>query len=526
VGTQARLSAREILLDRVAMNTSSDRTAVALVGEENLALRPGVRVMVSVMQPTGGGARNPHVLLNDDAHQLDGCPLTDYLASRCFDTYDGQNQAVGPDWYMVEFPAPCTFNCIEMTMGLAFRDGGWWTSLNVEYLRDGVWSPVTNQGITPNYDFADGRLERRPFETFVFTFDAVTSPAVRIIGMAGGVAQFSALARLAVFLRDRTQWNPTMRPATPTPFVFQLIPPSVMWDISESFVRLTGVLVEFPMVEYYLDGARYQQLWQRLERNYRGEPDLWFLVGDTVGWGIWNQHTVRWQVSRSAEVPDVLRWLNNTMGAAMAPLVVQGEVLGAIYTQVVLLRDRFDLAWHRTYAAEQGIAWDCYQRAIERTPQLPEAQLEGAAALLGMIANTIANLAVHNRHLERELDHARRALRERSALRRQLVSHAVDFMQHNLEMPIKIADVAGAIGLSPSYFGALFMEETGRTPVGYLAELRIERAKEYLRHTQFSIGDICARLGYDPSYFSRLFKRRMGCTPGEYAAQIRSRDSA
>ena len=65
--------------------------------EVNLALSPGVQVTVSVTQPTGGGARDPKVLLNDIAHRLDGRPLRDFLGSRCYDTYDGQNQATGLD---------------------------------------------------------------------------------------------------------------------------------------------------------------------------------------------------------------------------------------------------------------------------------------------------------------------------------------------------------------------------------------------------------------------------------------------
>jgi len=40
--------------------------------EENLALRPNVRIAVSVSHPTGGGARDPRVLLNETAHRLDG----------------------------------------------------------------------------------------------------------------------------------------------------------------------------------------------------------------------------------------------------------------------------------------------------------------------------------------------------------------------------------------------------------------------------------------------------------------------
>jgi hypothetical protein len=89
---------------------------------QNLALGPGVRVAVSVTRPAGGGTRNPQVLLNDIAHQLDGHPISDFLGSRCFDTYDGQNSAAGLDCNAIQFTTACTFNWLEMTMWLPYRD--------------------------------------------------------------------------------------------------------------------------------------------------------------------------------------------------------------------------------------------------------------------------------------------------------------------------------------------------------------------------------------------------------------------
>jgi len=75
----------------------SERMSFPGPEEENLALRPNVRIAVSVSHPTGGGARDPRVLLNETAHRLDGRPLSDFEQSRTYDTFDGRNQATGPD---------------------------------------------------------------------------------------------------------------------------------------------------------------------------------------------------------------------------------------------------------------------------------------------------------------------------------------------------------------------------------------------------------------------------------------------
>src|SRR5215475_4218349 len=103
--------------------------------EANLASQAGVYIEVSVNQPTGVGSRDPNVLLRHPPTNLDGQPLSAFLQYRdkTYDTYDGHNHAKGPDWYAIHFPEAITCNCVEMTMECPNRDGGWWTSLNVEY---------------------------------------------------------------------------------------------------------------------------------------------------------------------------------------------------------------------------------------------------------------------------------------------------------------------------------------------------------------------------------------------------------
>jgi transcriptional regulator GlxA family with amidase domain len=61
----------------------------------------------------------------------------------------------------------------------------------------------------------------------------------------------------------------------------------------------------------------------------------------------------------------------------------------------------------------------------------------------------------------------------------------------------------------------VFRRHTGRSPNDFLIDLRLERAKEYLEHTEMSVMDVCIALGYTPSYFSRLFKRHTGQSPSQ-----------
>jgi hypothetical protein len=170
--------------------------------EDNLALHPNVQIEVSLCHPTGGAARDPRILLNERAHRLDNRPLSEFAQQHTYDTYDGQNQAAQPDWYKLDFNQPVTFNCIELTMGLPYRDGGWWLSLNVEIYQRDQWRQVEALSITPPYNFDNHRGERRPYQTYMLNFREVTGQVVRLIGQPGGLAQFTSLARLAVYHRD------------------------------------------------------------------------------------------------------------------------------------------------------------------------------------------------------------------------------------------------------------------------------------------------------------------------------------
>jgi len=498
----------------------SDSLGVSRINGENLVLRAGVRVVTSIPLPSGGGASDPHVLLNDTAHRLHGYPLSAFDRKRTYDTFDGWNEASEPDRYTIEFPESVSFTCIEMTMGFPFRDGGWWTSLGVETRSemDDAWTSVHALTITPPYTFEDKRGERRPFETYVLSFASVRARAFRITGRPGGLAQFTSLARLAAYERDFSRWNPLILREPPVPNIFRLIPPRTVWTLSEDLARLTGLTIELPMMEYYLDEQRHRQFWQRTARNYHGEPELWFLYGQAIGWTTWNEMNAAPMpaATEGSAHPCVRTLFHDTLASAHAPIVVDDRVLGVMSTSHVILDDAFDWTWHRDWARQHTIPWRAYQAAVKRTLHKSRDQMEGAAALLGTIANTIANLA---HHLDRTQDGAD----GRARRRHDIVRRAIDLMEQHLEAPITVAAVARAVNLNAPYFCTLFTEQTGLTPSEYLINLRLTRAKEYLEHTTMSVADICAALGYDPSYFSRLFKRHTGHAPGHYARLMRAR---
>lgn len=94
---------------------------------------------------------------------------------------------------------------------------------------------------------------------------------------------------------------------------------------------------------------------------------------------------------------------------------------------------------------------------------------------------------------------------------------AMSLVQQNITSPISSAEVAQMVNMSGSYFSQCFKQYVGQTYTDYVRDIRIERAKEYLRSTTRTIQWIAEQIGYsDEKYFSRLFREHAGVLPSEY----------
>ncbi|MBA4493316.1 helix-turn-helix domain-containing protein [Paenactinomyces guangxiensis] len=104
--------------------------------------------------------------------------------------------------------------------------------------------------------------------------------------------------------------------------------------------------------------------------------------------------------------------------------------------------------------------------------------------------------------------------------KREEVLDACKYISLHLDRKISLEEVAGHLYLNPSYFSRLFKKETGETFIEYVTRMKMNRAKELLDQTSYSVGKICEMLGYDnQSYFIKMFKSHTGLTPVEYRSQ-------
>ncbi len=121
-----------------------------------------------------------------------------------------------------------------------------------------------------------------------------------------------------------------------------------------------------------------------------------------------------------------------------------------------------------------------------------------------------------------------RLLRQYSASKPQLAVYAgglpprqlqqiLEYIHAHLDSDIKLADLAGSIGMSQFHFSHLFKQSIGTSPYQYLLQQRIERAKQLLKQTDRSIVDIALECGFNShSHLSKQFRQLTGVTPKRY----------
>lgn len=66
----------------------------------------------------------------------------------------------------------------------------------------------------------------------------------------------------------------------------------------------------------------------------------------------------------------------------------------------------------------------------------------------------------------------------------------MNYIRRNIRSQISVAQLANSMRLDPSQVYRIFRKHTGRSPQQVIAELRMEKACEFLEKTDLSIRDI------------------------------------
>ena len=126
--------------------------------------------------------------------------------------------------------------------------------------------------------------------------------------------------------------------------------------------------------------------------------------------------------------------------------------------------------------------------------------------------------AMRDLHDEMVLDYAEKMRKlRRSDTNSRHISACKEYIYSHIKERITIEDLADELGVSASYLSRLFKKETGDSVSAYIRRQKMEKAKNLLRYSDYSIIEIANRLSFSSqSHFIQQFRELEGITPKKY----------
>ena len=101
------------------------------------------------------------------------------------------------------------------------------------------------------------------------------------------------------------------------------------------------------------------------------------------------------------------------------------------------------------------------------------------------------------------------------------IQHAVSYIHRHISEPILVEDIADYVGLNRSYLSVLFKTHTGMTPIQYIQNCRITKARHLLESSRLSVESIAYSCGYQkPESLMKVFRQTYGCSPTAYRKRV------
>lgn len=97
----------------------------------------------------------------------------------------------------------------------------------------------------------------------------------------------------------------------------------------------------------------------------------------------------------------------------------------------------------------------------------------------------------------------------------------ISYLKKNIYNKITLNDICDIFFIRKSQLSIIFKEYTGKSPMQYYSQLKIEEAKKLLREDSLSVSQITDKLNYTNIHgFSRAFKASTGFSPTGYKKSI------
>lgn len=217
-------------------------------------------------------------------------------------------------------------------------------------------------------------------------------------------------------------------------------------------------------------------------------------------------------------------------------LARNGTPLGAVCTGSIALASAGVLSGHRC-----TIHWENIDGFKEEFPQLDimatlfeidrdRYTCSGGTAPLDMmihcvrldhgdvLARNVAEQLLHNTVRQAD-DSQRMTIEYRTGISHPKLLMAIGLMEASIENPLPLDRIAEKIDFSLRQIERLFKDHLSITPERYYLELRLKRARQYLRQTSMTIVDVSVATGFgSAAHFSNRYKAHYGHTPRQERA--------
>ncbi|CAM3330305.1 AraC family transcriptional regulator [Paenibacillus lupini] len=109
----------------------------------------------------------------------------------------------------------------------------------------------------------------------------------------------------------------------------------------------------------------------------------------------------------------------------------------------------------------------------------------------------------------------------------KLMQQMIHYLSTQYAQPVSIEQMAESFGYNRAYLSRLFKRYTGVSPITFLLNLRIDKARQMIREREgLTIEQISASVGLQDSlYFSKQFRRLYGLSPSAYRESMRQMKS-
>jgi AraC-like DNA-binding protein len=103
------------------------------------------------------------------------------------------------------------------------------------------------------------------------------------------------------------------------------------------------------------------------------------------------------------------------------------------------------------------------------------------------------------------------------ALTDAVARRAVRYLHQHYAHPLTLRELSRVLGISERHLRTRVQQALGQSPPRYLAQYRVDRAKDLIAHREFALKDVAARTGFKSiHHFTRTFTKLVGLSPAAW----------